>query len=67
MKKPKLDKVKQKKLEFAGFAASWLEEDDVLSDINNVNHKIESTIDKSEDHNEIPPPNPRQRGTRSTS
>lgn len=61
MMRPKHDKKKQNKLEFAGFAASWFEDDEVFSDVNTVNHKIETTIDKSEDQNEIPPPNPRQR------
>ncbi len=65
--RPKHDKKKQKKLEFAGFAVSWFEDDEVFSDVNTVNHKIETTIDKSEDQNEIPPPNLRQRKTRSTS
>jgi len=59
--RPKHDKKKQNKLEFAGFAASWFEDDEVFSDVNTVNHKIETTIDKSEDQNEIPPPNPRHR------
>ena len=65
MMRPKHDKKKQKKLEFAGFAASWFEDDDVFSDVNTVNHKIETTIDKSEDQNEIPPPNPSSRGGQS--
>lgn len=47
MRPIKHDKKKQKKLEFAGFAASWFEDDDVLSDLNNVHRKIETTIDKS--------------------
>lgn len=58
MMRPKHDKKKQNKLEFAGFAASWFEDDEVFSDVNTVNHKIETTIDKSEDQNEIPPPTP---------
>ncbi len=52
MMRPKHDKKKQKKLEFVGFAASWFEDDEVFSDVNTVNHKIETTIDKSAD----PPP-----------
>ena len=55
----KHDKIKQKKLELAGFAASWCE-DDVLNDINNVDHTIETAVDKLEDENEIPP-HPHQR------
>ena len=62
MMRPKNDKKKQNKLEFAGFAASWFEDDEVFSDVNTVNHKIEKTIDKSEDQNEIPPPTPASGG-----
>ncbi len=63
----KHDQKRQKKLEIEGFTVLRFEDGNVLSDINNVYHKIEATIDKLEDQNEIPPPNPRQRGTRSTS
>ena len=53
----KHDKIRQKKLEFAGFAASWFEDNDVLNDINNVDHKIETTVDKLAEPLPAPPPN----------
>ena len=55
----KHDTIRQKKLESVGFTVLRFEDSDVLHDINNVYHSIEATIDKLEDQNDIPPPNPR--------
>ncbi len=54
----KHDKKRQKKLEIEGFTVLRFEDSDVLNDINNVYHKIEATIDKLENQNDIPPPTP---------
>ena len=54
----KQDKKRQKKLEIEGFTVLRFEDSDVLNDINNVYHKIEATIDKLENQNDIPPPTP---------
>ena len=65
----KQDKVRQNKLEEAGFIVLRFEDSDVLNDINNVYYSIEATVDKLEGQNDNPPLNPSGgggRGWRST-
>ncbi len=55
-----LDQIKQRELEQVGFAVLRFTDDEVLTDINGVYEVISEWINQSG----IPPPNPRQRGTR---
>ncbi len=54
------DRIKQRELERVGFTVLRFSDDEVLTDINGVYEVISEWINQSG----IPPPNPRQRGTR---
>jgi very-short-patch-repair endonuclease len=60
------DEVKQKELEQAGFTVLRFGNSIVLHHIDDVAMQIEFWIEERQNAGLVPPPNPRQRGTRAT-